>query len=626
MGKLFEKVRIRGMELPNRLVMPPMVTDYGNEDGTVSQAMIDYYARRAKGGVGLIQVEATSVDSLHLLSRYQLRIDSDTYIPSLKALTQAIHENGARASIQIHHPGRQEPSSVSQTQPVAPSAVALPVPGYDMPRELATEEIAGLVERFAAAAARAKEADFDSVELHGAHSYLICQFLSPLSNRRDDEYGRDTHGRSRFARECIAAVRERVGPDYPICLRISGQEFVEGGLILEDTTVIARLAEEAGADFISVSAGNGMARQWSTQSVLSPKGCLVPLAQEIKQAVTIPVMVAGRINDPGLAEEILERGQADLIAMGRGLLSDPDLPLKAREGRSSEIRRCIACLTCSYYRSRGGLVCLINPEVGMDGKTEDKAAVSRKVLVVGAGPAGLEAARVAALRGHQVTLWEEAPQLGGRWSWLQRKAITERLQGLKALGVTAETGCDCSAEAIAAAQTESVLITARLRPVLQEGISGAGVALVDAVLEGSATVGRRAAVLGGGNTGLEAAFFLTNRGHQVMVLEPGPTLGKGLEGRLTPQIQERLKPKGTRFYTNTRPVSYDGKRLTFATGAGQETAQVDTVVVALGYEEDDSLAAELKGRGVEVQSLPACSQPFLAHPASVEGVAAARRI
>jgi NADPH-dependent 2,4-dienoyl-CoA reductase/sulfur reductase-like enzyme len=337
-------------------------------------------------------------------------------------------------------------------------------------------------------------------------------------------------------------------------------------------------------------------------------------------------MVAGRINDPGLAEGILEKGQADLIAVGRGLLSDPDLPVKAREGRSSEIRRCIACLTCSYYRSRGGLVCLINPEVGMDGKTEDRAAVSRKVLVVGAGPAGLEAARVAALRGHQVTLWEEAPQVGGRWAWLQRKAITERLQGLKALGVTAETGHDCSSEAIAAARADSVLVTPRLRPVLQEGISGTGVVLADAVLDGSATAGQRVAVLGGGNTGLEAAFFLSNRGRQVMVLEPGPTLGKGLEGRLTPQIQERLNPKGTRFYTDARPVSYDGKHLAFAIGAGQETAEVDTVVVALGYEEDDSLAAELKGAGGEAQSLPACSQPFLAHPASVAGVAAARLI
>ncbi|MDP6100257.1 MAG: FAD-dependent oxidoreductase [Dehalococcoidia bacterium] len=626
MSKLFEKVHIRGMELPNRLVMPPMVTDFGNEDGTVSQAMIDYYARRAKGGVGLIQVEATSVDSMHLLSRYQLRIDSDTYIPTLKALTQAIHKNGAKASIQIHHPGRQEPSSVSQTQPVAPSAVALPVPGYDTPRELTTEEIAGLVDRFAAAATRAREAGFDSVELHGAHSYLICQFLSPLSNRREDEYGRDTYGRSRFARECITAVRDKVGADFPICLRISGQEFVEGGLTLEDTTIIARLAEEAGADFISVSAGNGMARQWSTQSVLSPKGCLVPLAQEIKDAITIPVMVAGRINDPGLAEEILDKGQADLIAVGRGLLSDPDLPVKTREGRSNEIRRCIACLTCSYYRSRGGLVCLINPEVGMDGKTEDRADVSRKVLVVGAGPAGLEAARVAAQRGHQVTLWEEAPHVSGRWAWLQRKAITERLQGLKALGVTAETGRDCSAKAIAAARADSVLVTPRLRPVLEDGISGTGVVLADALLEGLTKAGQRVAVLGGGNTGLEAAFFLSNRGHQVMVLEPGPTLGKGLEDRLTPQIQDRLKPKGTRFHTDARPVSYDGKHLTFAIGAGQETAEVDTVVVALGYEEDGSLTAELKGRGVEVQSLPACSQPFLAHPASVEGIAAARRI
>jgi 2,4-dienoyl-CoA reductase-like NADH-dependent reductase (Old Yellow Enzyme family) len=626
MGKLFETVRIRGMELPNRLVMPPMVTDYGNTDGSVSQNMIDYYARRAQGGVGLIQVEATSVDSAHLLSRYQLRIDGDNYLPGLTALTRAIHEGGAKASIQLHHPGRQEPTSVSQVQPVAPSPVPLPVAGYGPPRELTIQEIAELVGRFAAAAALARDAGFDAVELHGAHSYLICQFLSPLSNRREDEYGRDTYGRSRFAREAIAAVRERVGDDYPIILRLSGQEYVEGGLTLEDTTVIARLAEEAGADVISVSAGNGMARQWSTQSVLFRQGCLVPLAQEIKGAVTVPVLVAGRINDPGLAEEILEQGQADLIAVGRGLLSDPDLPLKAREGRTKEIRRCIACLTCSHYRSRGGLVCLINPEVGMEGRTEEKAATRRKVLVVGAGPAGLEAARVAALRGHQVTLWEEALRTGGRGAWLQRKAVTERLQGLKDLRVAVETGRDCSPQAIAAAGPEAVLVTPRLRPVLPEGIAGPNVVLADAVLEGSAPVGRRVAVLGGGNPGLEVAFFLANREHQVLVVEPGPTLGEGLEMRLPSQIEERLRPKGARFHLNSRPLGFDGKRLTFATEAGEETAEVDTVVVALGYEEDDSLSVELRAGGVEVHTLPGCSQPLLAHPASVAGAAAARRI
>ncbi|MEK7848334.1 MAG: NADH:flavin oxidoreductase, partial [Chloroflexota bacterium] len=250
MVKLFDRLRIRGMELPNRLVMPPMVTDYGNSDGTVSQKMLDYYARRARGGVGLIQVEATSVDSAHLLSPYQLRIDGERYLTGLKALAEAIHEGGARASIQLHHPGRQQQASLELGQPVAPYPVPLPIAGYDPPRVLTLSEIAELVERFAAGAARAREAGFDAVEIHGAHSYLICQFLSPLSNRRQDDYGRATYGRSRFAREVIAAVRKRVGADFPIFLRLSAQEFVEGGLTLEYTTVIARLAEEAGADAI----------------------------------------------------------------------------------------------------------------------------------------------------------------------------------------------------------------------------------------------------------------------------------------------------------------------------------------------------------------------------------------
>ncbi|MEK7848096.1 MAG: FAD-dependent oxidoreductase, partial [Chloroflexota bacterium] len=244
----------------------------------------------------------------------------------------------------------------------------------------------------------------------------------------------------------------------------------------------------------------------------------------------------------------------------------------------------------------------------------------------GGGRGGREAARVAALRGHRVSVWEEAPRVGGRWAWLQRGCITERLHALKALRVPVEMGRDCTATAVAAAGAAVVLATPRLHPVPPQGLSGPGVVMADAVLDEGARVGQRVAVLGGGSQGLEAAFFLANRGHQVLVLEPGPALGEGLELRLPAQVQERLKPLGARFCLNARPVSFIRNRLTFAVGPAEETAEVDTVVVALGYRQDDSLAGELRARGVEVHTVPVCSQPLLAHPASVGGAAAARRV
>lgn len=403
MSKLFEKIKIGNLELKNRIVMPPMGTQLANTDGTISARQIEYYAARARGGAGMVEVEFSTVDPVQFAALTQVRISDDRFMPGLAALASAIKSNGSRAAIQIHHPGRQASSRTTGAQPVAPSAIAGPSP--ELPRELSVVEILELEERFAQAALWAKQAGFDAVELHGAHGYLLCQFLSPYSNQRQDDFGGDTQRRARFPLEIVRKVRQRVGNDYPILFRLSADEHVEGGLTLNETRLIVQWLEEAGVDAISVSAANHASMEWSIQPMLMKPGCLVPLAAEIKKVVKVPVMVAGRINDPLVAERILEQGKADLVAVGRGLLADPDFPRKAKDGREREIIKCIACNTCYDQILRlQPIACLVNPEAGRELEKEQKAVNPGRVVILGAGPAGLEAARVVALRGHQVTV------------------------------------------------------------------------------------------------------------------------------------------------------------------------------------------------------------------------------
>ncbi|MEK7847901.1 MAG: FAD-dependent oxidoreductase, partial [Chloroflexota bacterium] len=375
---------------------------------------------------------------------------------------------------------------------------------------------------------------------------LMCQFLSPYSNQRRDQYGGSTEGRARFPLEVIAAVRERVGRDYPIGFRFSADEHVPGGLILDETRKIARMLEQAGVDCLSVSAGNYGAMEWTVQPVLFARGCLVSLAAAIKKEVRLPVMTAGRIIDPQQAEDILQKGEADLIAFGRGLLADPDLPRKAQEGRMGDIRKCITCMSCQneVFGASAPMICLINPETGHEGETEGKAAQPKKVLIIGAGPAGLEAARVAAVRGHQVTVWEPAKAMGGRWSWLMHGYIAEQSRTLKGLGVTVVTGKNVTRRAVSALRPAAVLFTQAAGPQHLPGVEGDCVVLADDVMEGRKQVSGRVVVLGAGSTGCEVALHLRRRGVEVVLVEGSPRIAYGLEMNTRRALTQQLAAEG----------------------------------------------------------------------------------
>ena len=362
---LFAPARIAGLDLPNRLVMAPTAINFAKPDGTPSERQIEYYRMRAEGGVGLVIVEATFVRADGRSFPASLGLDRDSQIPSFRKLTQAIHEGGARAGIQLVHTGRRGNPAIIGGQPIGPSPIPCPVRQL-VPRELKGEEIPGLAQAFVAAAGRAQKSGFDLICLHMAHGTLLHQFLTPLANQRHDEYGGDLEGRMRLPLMVVRGVRERLGPGIVLSCRISSEDGVEGGLRLADTSRMAKELRTAGADLIDVSFGTQGSVPLTSPTEEAPLGCFVPFAETIRKAAGPPVIAVGKVWDPNLAEEIIRSGKADLIALSRPLLADPELPRKWKEGRLDEVRPCIAdnkgCLGRLYQNLE--VRCSVNPSLG----------------------------------------------------------------------------------------------------------------------------------------------------------------------------------------------------------------------------------------------------------------------
>ncbi|MEM3525839.1 MAG: FAD-dependent oxidoreductase, partial [Candidatus Jordarchaeaceae archaeon] len=430
---LFSPIQIRNVTLPNRIALASHTTKLGSPEGYVTDKMIHYYSERAKGGTGLITVELTAVEKRGRHRTRALCLYDDSFIPGLKKLCSEIKKYGSKLAIQLAHGGMECTSrSTGGIQPIAPSYIKLPV--YDdgifeivEAKEATKKDIEEIELNFLKAARRSKEAGFDMIEIHGAHAYLIGQFLSPLFNKRTDEYGGDVKNRSRLAVEIIEMIKNEI-KDLPVIFRISGDEFTEGGLTIKDTIKICKFIEDAGADVIHVSAGVTYAPLYTVQPMNFPEGVLIPLAAAIKKEVSIPVMAVGRIHDPFLAENTLREGKADIIAMTRQLIADPEWPRKVREGRLSEIRKCLSCNTCIDRMRMGlGVQCAINPAAGREEEFLDEVTKSpKKVMVIGGGPAGMQAAIILAKRGHKVVLYE-ANRLGGQLCTAARMPVFQNV-------------------------------------------------------------------------------------------------------------------------------------------------------------------------------------------------------
>ena len=612
--------------------MPGLASFLIENDGSYSDKTIEHYRLRAAGGPSMIIVEAHGVAPEGIVSRHQARIYDDRFIDGLSRIVAVIKAEGSIPAIQIHHAGRQVPARIIKRKPFAPSTLPCPAIKGDV-EPLTIEGIHKIIRQFGDAAERAIQAGFELIEIHGAHGYLINQFLSRFSNIREDEYGKGIAGRARFAREIIREVRGRVGKDFPISFKISAQEFVPDGLTTEETISILKLIVTEGVDIVQVSAGNDATPEWICQPMFMKKACLVDSAEKIKAALKdIPIMVVGRINDPLIAEAIISEGKADLVCMGRGLLADPELPRKAQEGRLDDIRICIACNTCmqSIFR-KGRIECLVNPSLGREKEMEIHPTSSPKnIMVIGGGPGGLNVASTLAKRGHNVFLYEKESVLGGQLILgsvsVYKKEMLHLIDFLKKqikkYNVTCHMKSEVNIDMIKEINPDVVIIATGSIPYKPpvDGINLPIVATVPEIFNGVKTVMKDVIIIGGGATGCEVALELSERGIHVIIVEQLPNIGTQIEAITKKIILEKLRKNSVRILTEHRlsKVSEKGAYVIDKNG-NHVFLKGDKVIIAVGNSPNNSLFEEVKQIKKEVYQIGDCLEVRSAKEAIYEG-------
>jgi len=587
-----------------------MGTNLGNADGTVSEANIAYLRRRARGGPGLIITEIVAAHPDGIAIDTQLGAYDDRFMPGLAKLVSVAHEAGSKIFMQIHHAGRESLHMLSKGRAVGPSAIPSLV--YRVPpREMTIDDIRETIAAFASAARRAREAGFDGVELHCAHGYLLTQFLSALSNQRTDEYGGTTlKERARFVVEVIEAVRKEVGDAFPISIRISTEEFIKGGYTADDMQTILPDFVTAGIDVIHASFGtHGSPGGITSAPIEYDPGFNAWLARKVKDVVNVPVIAVGRFSDPALADEVIGRGDADLVAFGRQFLADPDFLIKAREGRTEDIRKCLACNQGCIERlmlGEGNIRCAINPETGQETiYPEGPAAHPKNVWIVGGGPAGLVAAYEAARLGHTVTLYEKDTELGGQISYARipphKEAYGEwidwQIDQVKKAGVTIRTGTEVTESMVREGRPEAVILATGGEKIVPEipGINGPQVCDAWQVLDGFVRPGKNVLVVGGGLIGMETADYLSEQGSVVTLvemLERSPVLKITSHGYM---LHRRLRDKGALLLFGTTVKAIGDRSVVIETAGEEKTVSpIDQVVLAVGLKPRDGLKAALE--------------------------------
>jgi len=605
LSHLFSPITIGNLEIENRIVMPPMATNFGDSNGFVTDDIIAYYAERARGGVGYITVEHTAIRVDGRAFPTMLMIGTDDHVEGFRKLADAIHRENGKVFIQINHAGRQTSSQTTGQPIIAPSAVRCPL-REETPKALSEAQIKDLIGDFARAAARVRAAGADGVEIHMAHGYIINQFLSPLVNQRTDDYGGVLENRMRMALETLQAVRKQVGADFPISCRISADEYMEGGLRLADSRQIAKALENNGADVIHVSACQSSSPFPLIPHYYLDEGAFVHLAAGIKSAVDIPVITVGRIRNPQMADRIVAEGKADLVSMGRALIADPYLPRKAREGRFDEIVPCISCNRCSLSLVKvGSLRCTVNPEVSRETwlKFENKADRPKKVWIIGAGPAGMKAAQIAALRGHDVSLFEKQKELGGRFRLAALPPGKQCLQEfidylasqIEKLNVKVIKGEPFDLKLLQNENPDAVILATGARTIIPEFCEGADVITDEQILNQEVDVAGRVLVLGGGDTGVEMADLLSQQGKEVTILEMREGIGIDMHPAIRSFLTKRLAKQGVSILTSTKAVCVQNEcLLTDGPTGSQELDCFEQIVSSVGAESNAELAQPIE--------------------------------
>ena len=639
MENLFSTFSIKGCNLKNRIVMPGLASFMIESDGSIPQQAIEHYRRRAAGGPAMVIMEACAVAPEGIVSPHQARIYDDRFVEGLSKIARSMKEEGTVPAVQLHHGGRQTSAKVIGGLPVAPSPLPCPSIRGEV-RPLTVSDIQELVKKFGDAADRALEAGFELIEIHGAHGYLVNQFLSGFSNIVRTSTGATFRVEHGLRGRSFGKFENGSGDEFPISFKISAMEFVKGGLNVEESLEILKILVKEGVDVIQVSAGNDATPEWISQPMYMEKACLTDYARAIKKELDVPIMAVGRINEPLLAEEIIKSGKADLVCMGRGLLADPAMPNKAREGRLDDIRTCIACNTCmqSIFR-KGRVECLVNPTLGREEEmTFRPAKTVKKVLVVGAGPGGLNVAWVAARRGHDVHLFEKQPQVGGQLVLGStthskkelRKLIQFQTKQIERFGVTCHLNQEVTPDTLKEHAPDVVILATGSIPVRPQ-IDGIDSALVISIHE--ALNGRNrpeetnAVVVGGGPTGCEIALHLAEKGHRVTIVEMMSQLGSGLESMTRKILLRKLKEHGVYFRTDCKVVRIEENGVVIAEKEGKEaTLPADQVVFSIGNRPDDTLFNQIKSMGYETHRIGDCLEPRSAKSAIYEGAILGRTI
>lgn len=615
---LLSPIKIGSLTLRNRVVMGAMGNSVANEDQTIGEGARAYYAERAKGGVGLIVNEATRVtlEPHGCMQDRQTSVASDRLIPSLTKLAEAVHFYGGRIFIQLHHPGRQGhcPSEQSFTPSGIPCYLGRnPAPCHVMTKE----EIKKLVGQFVDGAERCYKAGIDGVELHGAHGYLMNQFFSPFTNRRTDEYGGSTENRARFVKEIIEGIRERVGRDFPIMLRISADEFLDRTMLpmpvkvddylkVDEAVRICKYLIPFGLDAINVSAGVYESMNEAWEPISYPEGWKLYLAEEIKKNVDVPVFGVGVIRNPDFAEKVIREGRVDGVTIARGLLADPEWVKKTQEGRVEDIRRCISCLNCmTTMGSNGakgrGFSCSVNARAAMEWFYNDMSidGNGRHVVVIGAGPAGLEASRVLAIRGFKVTLLEKDSVIGGQLNLATKAPRKEKMNWLidyysvqmKKLGVKVVLNADTPVDTVKALNPYVVFVATGSSPIVPKSIAGvekANVYTPDRVLNREVTFkSKHVVICGSGMTGLETAELLVEDGNRVSIVEMAERVAPGGGMQSVVDIRKHIDPHGTAYYLGHKLVEITDDGVVLEKSDGERvTLKADAVVLSLGVRSD----------------------------------------
>ncbi|MFH1155755.1 MAG: FAD-dependent oxidoreductase [Pseudomonadota bacterium] len=645
---LFSPIFINTLEIKNRIAYPALGLVY-SYDRKLNDRYLNFYRARARGGAGIVTVGPVGVDFRGSGIGF-LSLAGDEFMESFKNLARAIRDEGARSWVQLFHAGAYaHPFLLDGQQPMAPSGVYSRY-SRTTPEAMTLENIEGVIQAFATAAARVKETGFDGVEIIGSAGYLICQFLSPRTNQRTDAYGGSLENRLRFPVQVIQSVRKAVGKDFPVTIRMAGNDFMDQSNTSRETPAIAKAYELGGIDAINVTGGWHETRVPQLPSVLPGSG-FAYLAMNIKRAVSVPVMASNRISTPQAAEKILVDGCADMVNLGRVLLADPDWPNKAAQGRADEIRPCVACsqgCTDEVFSGRP-VFCIGNPTTGFEGeRIVSPCPESKHVLVAGAGPAGLEAAVTAAQRGHRVEIHEASSDLGGqiplaaapphKHDFLEYMRYYRTM--ISRLGIELVPNSRVTPELIRQKHPDFVVVATGARPTLPpiDGIDGPGVISAWDLLRSDGFLGKRVAVVGGGAVGLETAMFAATKGTlapdvlhflfsyeaesqdrlremmfngscKVTVFEMLDSVGKDVGKSTRWVLMDNLRRYGVEIITQARITSVKGGIVRYTTKGENLEMPVDTVVVAAGSAPENSLARDLENSGIPFAAVGDCTVP-----------------